>query len=319
MSFAQWMIRRLLFTLIALVGAMIIMFGLSRVGGDPRYILLNAPVGDPLAGARISKERWEALGVEMGLDKHVLVQFGIWVRDCLRLDFGDSIKYQRAVSAVVRDRIAATLQLGLAAWVVGTAVGIPLGVFSALNRGRVIDLVARGFAIVGQAAPAFWTAIMLIYLFAVRLDWLPVGTRGQGFSIQHFILPTVTLAWLPASAYLRFTRNAMLDVLDSQYVVLARSKGVSRASLVWKHAFRNALVVPLTLSALLLVGFVSGSVVVEVVFAWPGLGLLTIGALQQNDFPLLCALVLLYGVLYVAMIFILDVVYVFIDPRIRRN
>ena len=309
----RFIVRRLVMGALALVGAMLIMFVLSRAKGDPRYILLD--MEGPTYG--MTQERWDALGRELGLDKHVVVQFGIWLADAFRFDFGDSLLHQRPVRSLVRTRFMATLQLGAVAWVMGTIVGIPLGVFSALNRGKLVDIVARSFAVVGQAAPAFWTGIMLIFFFSVFLGWLPVATMGDGFSPRHYILPAVTLAWMPAASYLRFTRTAMLEVLESEYVRLARAKGVSQFSVVWNHAFRNALIVPLTFSGLLLVGFITGSVIVETVFAWPGLGLLTIQSLWSNDFPALSAVIYFYGILYILMVMLLDISYALIDPRIR--
>ncbi|MBM3956784.1 MAG: ABC transporter permease, partial [Gemmatimonadetes bacterium] len=172
----RFIFRRVILGALALVGAMLIMFVLSRSKGDPRYVLLD--LEGPTYG--MTQERWDELGRKLGLDKHVVVQFGIWLADAFRFDFGDSLVHQRPVRSLVRTRFMATIQLGVVAWALGTVIGVPLGVFSALNRGRIVDIVARSFAVVGQAAPSFWTGIMLIFFFSVFLGWLPVGTRGEG-------------------------------------------------------------------------------------------------------------------------------------------
>ncbi len=307
----QLVVKRLLLGLIALFLAMLLLFILSRAAGDPRYIFLGQE------GKGISQEGWEAAGRRLGLDKPPPVQFMIWVGNGLRGDFGDSQSQQRPVLTVIRARASNTIQLGLASWILGTMFGVPMGVLSAINRGKPLDYLLRGLAFVGQALPVFWVAILLIFLFAVRLHWLPSGTRGEGLAFSNFILPTITLGWLPAAAYLRLTRTAMLDVLDSEYVKLARAKGVGRYTVVWKHAFKNAIIPPLTLSAFVLFGFMSGAVIVETVFSWPGLGRLAVDALFASDFPLLSGITLIFGAAFVLVIIVLDILYAIVDPRIK--
>ena len=163
-------------------------------------------------------------------------------------------------------------------------------------------------------------AILAILIFAVWLDLLPAGTQGEGFSFKHYILPTLTLAWFPAAGYLRLMRSAMLDVLDSEYVKLARAKGVGVNTIIWKHAFKNALIPPLTVSALLLAGLMNGAVVAEVVFAWPGLGRIAlVEAVNNNDFPLLTGAIFIFTIIYLVMNFVADMLYAWADPRIRYS
>lgn len=307
----RFITRRLALGAMAILGVLLILFILSRMSGDPRYLLISD------VGYGVTQEQWDMLGKKLGLDKPSVIQFLFWLRDIFRGDFGDSIAAQQPVMKVVKERAGATLQLALASWLLGTSVGIPLGVFSALNRGKLLDYLARGFALLGQASPVFWVGIMLIYLFSVFLGLLPSGTRGEGIAIRNFILPAVTLGGLPAAAYLRYTRSAMLEVLDSEYIKFARAKGVSGLLVIWKHAFKNAILVPLTVSAFVLVGFLTGTVVAETVFSWPGIGRLAVQSLWENDFPVLSALVLLFGLLYLVVVLLLDILYAVLDPRIR--
>jgi len=298
---------------VAILGATVIVFVLSRVGGqDPRYFYLgNTP------GYAVTEEQWDAWGVKLGLDKPVLVQYFLWLGGVLKGDLGNSTQSGRTVVSLIAERAPATGELALGGWIFGTLLGVPLGVLSAVRRGGVLDYAARTFALIGQATPTFWIAIMAILVFSVSLGWLPSGTRPESFELRHYILPWIMLGINPAAAYLRFTRSSMLDVLDSEYVMLARAKGVGNQRIIWKHALKNASLVPLTVSALVLVGFISGTVVTETVFSWPGVGRMAVNAIWNTDFPVLTGLVLLFSMAYVLVILLLDLVYVFIDPRIR--
>lgn len=311
---ARLIIRRIVTGFIALIGAMLILFFLARASGDPRYVFIGRE------GVGIDPEVWDRMGEKLHLDQPVPIQFGYWVVNLVQGDFGESVSQQRPVLQVIRERIPNTAQLALSAWVLGIVVGVPLGVFSATNRGKFLDYLFRGFAFMGQSLPIFWIGIVLIFIFAANLQWLPAGTKGEGFiSVKHLILPTITLAWYPAASYLRITRTAMLDVMESEYVKLARAKGVGRYTVWWKHAFRNAIIPPLTLSVFILFGLMSGTVIVETVFSWPGLGRLAIGALQATDFPLLAGITIIFGGLFLVGILVLDIVYAFLDPRIKYS
>ncbi len=303
--------RRIFLGLIALLGAMLILFSLSRAVGDPRYLF----IGEDSVG--IDPVVWEEWGRKLNLDKPVPIQFALWLGDILTGDFGDSVTLQRPVLQAIREKAPHTIQLGIVAWLLGTAVGVPLGVFSATNRGKLFDYVARSFALLGQSVPIFWIALVLIFTFAVWLHWLPAGTKGEGLAFRNYIMPAVTLAWFPAASYLRITRTSMLEILDSEFVKFARAKGVTLETVRWKHAFRNAIIPPLTLSVFVLFGLLNGTIIIETVFAWPGLGRLAIEALWATDFPLLAGLTIIYGAAFVVMILLLDIVYAILDPRIR--
>lgn len=307
----KFLALRFTYAVIAVLGATLIIFVLSRLSGDPLDLFLDE------YGGALAEETRERLRADLALDQNVVMQYLIWVGRYVRGEFGESLLHQRPVSTVVQERFWASIQLGLVAWLFGTALGVPLGVLSAVYRGRWLDYLARGVALIGQAAPSFWVGIMLILLFSGVLEWLPSGTRGDGVSIPHYILPAVALGWLPAAAYLRITRSAVLDELECEYVKFARAKGVRSLQVIWKHTFRNALIPPLTLSGLILVGFINGATVIETVFSWPGLGRVAVQAVQGNDFPLISAITFLTMVLYVVVVLGMDIMYALLDPRIR--
>jgi len=280
-------------------------FALSRATGDPRLLFLDQ---------YSTQEQWDAWGKQMGLDRPLLAQYATWVMDAVRGDFGQSLSQRTNSLSVIAARVPATLQLALGAFTFAMLVGLPLGVLSAVKRGSMVDYLGRAVALFGQALPPFWLGIMLILIFAVKLGWLPTSRHG---GVEHFILPSITLGWLAASGILRLVRSSMLEVLDSEYVKLARAKGVGRLSIVWKHAFRNAILAPLTYASLLLASLITGAVVTETVFAWPGLGRLAVQSVYANDFPVITGVVLLFTVVYVGMNFLVDVAYAYFDPRIR--
>ena len=233
---------------------------------------------------------------------------------------GETILDRKPVSRIVFLKLPSTLQLGAVSWVMATIVGIPLGILSAVKRGTYLDYFGRFFALLGQAVPQFWFGLVLILIFSVYLDLLPAGLKGDSFwELEYLVLPVITLSWGAMASYLRLTRTAMLEVLDSEYIRLARAKGVGTNSVVWKHAFRNALIQPLTASTLILTGFLTGAVLVETIFAWPGMGDAAIRAVNNNDFPLLQGFVFFFTILFVFSTFITDLLYAYIDPRIRYD
>ena len=309
----RFLIRRLIFAVFALVGATLITFALSRMAGDPRDLYAQE------GGYGLTPERYEALGVELGLDKPLIWQYGVWLGNILKGNWQDSLLDRKSVARKIRERTPVTLKVGLASFLFATLTGIPLGVLSAVKRASVWDYFGRAFALLGQALPVFWVGIMLILVFSVQLRWLPVGTLGEGISIKHYILPTITLGWLAAASYLRLVRSSMLEVLDSEFVKLARAKGVSNSTVIWKHAFRNALISPLTFSALILTAFITGAVVTESIFAIPGLGRLAFEAINNNDFPVMVGTVMVFTFMYVSINFVTDMLYALIDPRIRYS
>ena len=310
----QFLIRRFFFAILSIVGATLITFALSRAAGDPRYLYAQE------GGYGISPETWEELGRQFHLDKPIVVQYLFWLGDILRGNWQESLLDRKSVFGKIMDRFPATIKVGMASFLFATLIGIPLGVLSAVKRGGLWDYLARGFALFGQGMPVFWLAIMLILVFSVQIRWLPTGTLGEGFfDARYYVLPVIALGWQAAATYLRLVRSSMLEVLDSEFVKLARAKGASNNAVIWKHAFRNALIAPLTFAALLLIGFINGAIVVETIFAVPGLGRLAFESINNNDFPIIVAVVMVVTTMFVVANFLTDLLYAYIDPRIRYS
>ncbi len=304
---AGFIFRRALATVLMIVAMSLFLFGMSRAAGDPRLLYLTEYT---------TVDEWESWGREMGLDRPLYVQYGTWAKNAIQGDFGASLQHQKDSMEVVRERIGATLQLAAVGSLFVIGIAVPLGVLSSTHRGSVWDYIGRSIALLGQSTPQFWLGIVLIVVFAVRLGWLPTSGRGDW---THYILPVVTIGWLSMSGLLRLVRSSMLEVMGSEYVRLARAKGVGRWKVVWKHSLKNALIAPLTFAGIIIAGFIDGSVVTETVFAWPGVGRLGVDAVNNNDFPLMAAIITLITILYVVVSFVVDVLYAFIDPRIRLS
>ena len=285
----------------------VIVFGSVHLTGDPATYLL---------GPETTDEAWEQLRINLGLDDPLPVQYWHFLENVVQGDFGDSIKYRRSARDVLFNRLPATLQLAGAAFVLSLLVGIPLGILSAVKRDTIFDSAGKMFAVLGIAAPSFWVAVMLILLFGGILGWLPTFGRG---GIDHFILPTFVLAWGGMAGYVRLSRSSMLEVLDSEYVKFARIKGLSEKMVIWKHALRNAAIPILTFAGLTLAGLMNGSVAVEVIFAWPGVGRLMLEGITARDFPLIQATVLAAGFFYIMTALVVDVLYAYVNPRIVYN
>ena len=256
----------------------------------------------------------------------MVVQYVIYLGKLLKGDLGDSILQRRPVTELMWQRIPNSAQLAVVAFGFSIIIGIPLGILSAVTRGNAWDYLSRSFAMFGHAAPSFWVGIVLIFIFAVgaqinfglfdlKTDWFPTSRKVDGW--RSFVLPAITLGWASAGGQLRLMRSSMLEVLEEEYIKLARAKGASRYTVILKHAVRNALIAPLTYAGLTLAGLVTGTIVVETVFAWPGLGLLSIWAVNNSDYPILQGVILLVTFAFVFTAFVTDMLYAFLDPRIR--
>lgn len=298
---------RVIAFVVVMLAITMLVFGLSRLTGDPRYLYMSQYT-------RLTSEEWEAQGEEMGLNKPLVVQYVIWLGKALKGDFGESVHYRINSLDLIRQYLPATLQLSGISFVVAILIGMPLGMLSAVKRVTIWDYFGRSFALLGQSVPPFWIAIVLIWVFGVELGWLPTSRRGDW---THFVLPVAVLGWLPAAGLLRLTRSSMLEVLDSEYIKFARAKGVGPWKIIWKHALRNALLAPLTYAAILLASFLTGTVVVETVYAWPGIGRLAVQAALNTDYPLITGLSVVFAMMFLMCSLGADIAYGLIDPRIR--
>ena len=303
----RFLIRRLIAGLVVIVLVSFLVFSLSRLAGDPRLLYTDGYT---------TADSFEELGRQLGLDKPFVVQYALWMANAARGDFGVSLSARTSAINVIRERIPATLELTAGAIVFALITGVPLGVLSAVKRGTFWDYAGRTFALFGQAIPAFWLGIMLILIFAVQFDLLPTSRRGDW---SHYVLPSITLGWVASAGFLRLVRSAMLEILDSEYVKFARAKGVSLQIVIWKHALRNSLIPPLTFAGVLMGAFLTGAVVVETVFGWPGLGSLAVKAVLNNDFPVMTGVVMIFAAIFVVANFLVDILYAYVDPRIRYS
>ena len=301
----QFLLRRFILTILTLLIVSVIVFAMARVAGDPRTLML---------GDLYTQEQYDRVGERLGLDKPYYQQYWVFLTGLLQGDFGNSIREHRPAGELIQERFLATLELGVAAFLFSLAVGVPLGVLSAGKRGSIFDGIGKIVALIGQSAPGFWLGIMLIFFFAVKLDWVPPSGREEWNSI---FLPAITLGWFFMAANMRLVRSAMLDALDSEYIKLARAKGVSSTSVIWKHALRNAVIPPLTFAGVSLGNMVAGSITTELVFAWPGLGLLAIQSTLKADYPVLQGVVIIFTLLYIVVALLVDLLYSYLDPRIR--
>ena len=302
----RYISRRLIQMIIALFLMSVIVFLLGRLTGDPVSMLLSQ---------YSTEEDRVRITEQLGLTKPILEQYGIFVINALQGDLGKSVAGDnRPALTLILERFPASLKLAMASLVISVLIGIPLGVLSAVRRGSVWDGLARLLALLGQSLPAFWLGIVLMYFFSVKLRLLP--TSGYG-GIQHFILPAATMGLFTVAAVTRLTRSSMLEVLDSEYIKLARIKGVSEAIVIWKHALRNSLMPVITFMGTFFATMITGAVVIETVFSWPGIGRLAYESILNRDFPVMQAVILFMTSLYILANLIVDILYAWVDPRIR--
>ena len=301
----RFIILRIIQTIITLIVVSIVVFALARASGDP--VMLIAP---PMA----TLEDMEVIRQHLGLDKSMPEQYWVFLKNLSHGDLGESIRNRQAVSRLIGERLPNTVTLGLSAIVLGIIVSLILGVTAACKFGTWMDGGVKLLAILGQALPSFWLAIVAISIFAVWLGWLP--TSGMG-GPAHYVLPVLTLSFFMLPILMRLIRSSMLEVLDSEYVKLARIKGLSEMLVVWKHALRNAIIPLLTAAGITFGTIVTGAVVIETVFAWPGVGRLMAEAVIGRDFPVIQGAVLLVAVVVLLVNLLVDIAYAYVDPRIR--
>jgi peptide/nickel transport system permease protein len=301
----RYIVKRIGYALLSLFLLSLTIFFLVRMTGDP-VVLLAEP------GA--SRDELQALRKQFGLDRPIWVQYRSFIAHLVTGDFGESFYYRTPVFGLYLSRLPNSLFLATAAMAFSLIIGIPTGILAAVRVNRWWDRVGKVFALLGLSLPSFWVGLVLILFFSVFLGWLP--SAGSG-TVLHVVMPAFALGWYFAAAHMRLTRSSMLDVLGSEYVKLARLKGLPEALVIAKHAFKNALIPVLTLAGINLVIMVNVAVVVETVFAWPGVGRLLYEGITFRDFPVVQATVLLGGVMIVLVNMLVDILYAVIDPRIR--
>lgn len=301
----RYILGRLLQAMVSMLAVVTIVFFLTRLSGDPV---------DLLADVTADREQRAQLRHALGLDRPLPVQYVTYVRNVFTGNLGKSVVSRRPVLQHIRERLPASLQLGLTAMLFSVLIGIPIGVYSAVRRGRWLDQAARIFSVLGQSMPSFWLGIMLILFFGVILKVLPPGGRSGPESV---ILPALTMGYFTSAALMRLTRSSMLEVLGAEYIKFARIKGLHELVVVWKHGLKNALLPVLTFSVMLFVLFLGGAVVTETVFAWPGLGRLILEGVTSRDYPIVQGGVLVFSAMYLTANLVVDILYSYLNPKIR--
>jgi peptide/nickel transport system permease protein len=292
-----------------LFGVTVIVFGIMVLTpGDPAILMLgeNAP-----------QEDLAALRERLGLNEPVYVQYGIWLARIVQLDFGRSIRSGRPVTDEITARLPATVELALLATLLAIAVGVPLGVISATRPNSAVDHTATVVAFTGLAMPVFWQGLIMILLFALVLGWFPPSGRLGGW--EYYVLPTITLGTSAIAAITRMTRATMLETLSQDYVRTARSKGVRQRSITYRHALRNAMIPIVTVIGLQFGALLSGAVITETIFSWPGIGRLAIDAIRSKDFPVVQGVVMVFALMYAFVNLVTDVLYAYLDPRLKTR
>jgi ABC-type dipeptide/oligopeptide/nickel transport system permease component len=299
--------RKVFHTLFVALGVITLVFVALRMSGDPAAAMLP---GDA------SVEETIALRRTLGLDRPLYAQYASFLGSAVTGDFGTSFRHQQPAFELVLERLPATLELAFAALVLALVVALPLGILAAVYRGSAVDVAAMVFAVIGQATPYFWMGIMLILIVAVELDWVPTSGRG---GLERLILPAVTLGTHFAASLARLTRTSMLEVLGQNFVTTARAKGLSERSVILAHVLKNAAVPVVTLIGLQFGTLLGGAVVTETIFAWPGVGRLAVQSIFVRDYPVVQAGVLVLALTFVALNLLVDLLYGWLDPRIRRE
>ena len=303
----RFIVGRVVQSIVSMFVVSVVVFALVRLSGDPIQIMMPAEA---------SKADIELMRAHLGLDHPWTVQYWRFVIQALHGDFGRSVRFRRPALDLVAERYGATLELGGLAVFIVIVVALPVGVYSAVRRGSPLDYAARAFAALGQAVPPFWLGLVLVLIFGVLLHLLPTSGRGTPL---HVLLPGITLGWFAVAGLMRLTRSSMLDVLGSEYVKLARIKGLPERRVIWKHAFKNAALPVVTFAALLFVALLNGSIIVETVFGWPGLGLLVIEAVDSRDYPIVQTVVLFLSAMYIGVNLLVDILYAYLNPKIRYS
>ena len=302
---ARFVVRRVLYSVVTLLILSATIFLIVRMTGDPVTLM---------AEASASEEDLDRVRKQWGLDRSWPVQYATFMQNAFMGELGKSFNYRLPVSELYFQRLPNSLLLGLVATLISLLIGVPAGIISAVKVNTWWDNVAKGVALLGLSIPGFWLGLVLILVFSVWLRWLPTSGAGDW---RHVIMPALALGWYFAASMLRLTRSSMLEVLGSEYIKLARLKGLPGYAVIAMHAFKNALIPVLTLAGVNLVVMINAGVIIEVIFAWPGIGRLLYEGIFQRDFPLVQGVIMLAGTMIVIVNLMIDLLYAYIDPRIR--
>ena len=303
----RFIFLRVIQSIVAILVISAVVFALARVTGDPVAILLPEDASPAVV---------EQVRTKWGLDQPIYVQYVRYIGNFVTGDFGEAWAYGGVpITELIANRLPNTIILASFAWVVSAVIALPIGVMVAVKKDSAFDWAGKVVALIGQSAPSFAIGLILMWIFAVLLGWLPTSGNSSGF--KSIILPGIALGYYNVAAVMRLTRSSMLEVLDTEYVKLARIKGMPEWKVIWKHCFRNALIVPFTYMGLIGAVLLTGSVVIETVFVWPGLGDLAIDAIRNRDFPVIQSIVILFAAFYILINLMVDVMYAYLNPRIR--
>jgi len=301
----RFILVRLLQTIIALIGISLLIFILVRASGDPTMLMRTSTT---------TEEQIANIKQVLGLDKSQPEQYWIFVKNLAHGELGESLIKRRPVTEMIGEALPISLKLGVTSFAVSMLLSFVLGVLAATRRDSWLDNGVKFLAILGQALPNFWLAIMAIFVFSVRLHLLPTSGTGD---IAHFVMPVGTMSFFLLPGMMRLVRSGMLDVLDSEYIKMARIKGLPEWMVIWKHALRNALITPLTTAGMLFALLITGEVVIETVFNWPGIGRLSWEAMVARDFPVVQGVLLIVAGLVLFVNLLVDILYAYVDPQIR--
>ncbi|MDZ7759570.1 MAG: nickel ABC transporter permease [Desulfovermiculus sp.] len=302
-----YILKRLLHTVYVLIGISIISFFFIHLSGDPVMLMLPADA---------SEEHVEELREQLGFNDPVYIQYLRFASKAVQGDFGESLYYHVPVISLIKERFPASMELAVTAMLIALIVAVPIGIISAVRRGSFLDMGSMLGALFGLSMPHFWLGIMLMLLFSVKLGWLPTSGRG---TLAHLVMPSLALGLSLMAMFARLTRSIMLEILSLDYIRTARAKGLVEKIVIAKHAFKNALIPLVTIAGMQFGFLLGGTVIIETVFAWPGLGRLVVQAIFNRDYPLVQAIVLVLAVIFVAVNLLVDLIYVYLDPQISYH
>ena len=300
-----YILKRLFHSIFVLVGISLVVFIILHLTGDPAALLMPMDA---------TPEQVAQFRQEMGFNDPIIVQYWRFFKGTLRGDFGQSFRHNQPALELVMERMPATIQLTLAAMVIALLVAIPVGIISAIRRNSILDHIGMTGALLGQSTPVFWLGIMLILIFSVTIQWFPSSGRGE---IQHLVLPAITLGMFTMARTARMMRSSMLEVMGQEYMKTARAKGLSPGMVILKHALKNAAIPVVTIIGMELGTLLGGAVITETIFAWPGVGRLAVQAIYNRDYPVVQAAVFLLASIFVLVNLIVDLLYTYLDPRVK--